>query len=358
MLNLRPQPALRLLVCWCVCLMAASLCAQSTGQHYEHAGALPPGAIGSRQLLRGGPLPGYFQPVEVRAPKGSEVSLAIDGQFTDGQATPFKVGMLIAPVYRLRVINIPDQPGAEVFPTIELVNRLYPPVGEEFRFSVPIEIAQQDLLMAIEGKFVTRVIYLENPRNALPSAQGADDTQQYFEIRPTEDPLAVADRLGRPMAILRMGGRLPEASGPDEKFMFGSPMMLVPRSLPLWGGVPAGGEPLTPDGMVMAKRARGFSPTADNPEPQPAITRSVVERMLAGRQSNYQHDQASISNVPPLLMIDGAGVDRPIPTITKPTSLTPPTPIVPGPLSRSMGGKKPLEEKKRISSQAVASDEG
>ena len=41
-----------------------------------------------------------------------------------------------------------------------------------------------------------------------------------------DNPLDVADGLGRPMAILRIGGRLPDASGPDEVFLYGSPPLL------------------------------------------------------------------------------------------------------------------------------------
>jgi hypothetical protein len=215
-------------------LDAASVQAQGPRVHFQHAGKMPPGAIGNQQLLRGGPLPGYFQPVEIKAPPGTMVSLAVDEQFSAPQATPLRIGMLIAPVYRFRVSQIPDRPGAEVYPTIEVVNRIYPPLGEEFRFPIPIELTLEELEMALNGKFVTRVIYLEDPKQAVPVATGGDIAQTFFEVRPTDDPLAVADQLGRPVAILRLGGRLPEATGPDAKFMYGSPMLLVPNSLNLW----------------------------------------------------------------------------------------------------------------------------
>jgi hypothetical protein len=209
-----------------------------------HAGKLPPGAIGAQQLLRGGPLPGYFQPVEIRAPEGALVSLAIDQQFSAPQAAPFKVAMLIAPVYRLRVTQIPNHTGGEVYPTVEIINRIYPPVGEEFRFPIPIDLTQADLELALAGKFVTRVVYLEDPQQALPIATTPDE-QRYFEVRPSDDPLEVADRLGRPVAIIRLGGRLPDASGPDAKFLFGSPPVLVPNSLDLYSDpVATSAEPI------------------------------------------------------------------------------------------------------------------
>ncbi len=130
--------------------------------------------------------------------------------------------MLIGSVYRLRVTNIPLQEGLEVYPTIEVIDRIYPPVGMEFKFPIPIELTQEELEMALDGKFVTRVIYLEEPEAALPVAEKPNE-QSNFEAGEGENPLEVADNLGRPMAILRMGARVPDATGPDEKFLFGSP---------------------------------------------------------------------------------------------------------------------------------------
>jgi hypothetical protein len=168
-------------------------------------------------------LRGFFQPVEIKAPAGALVSLAAAGQFDQAQEAPLGVGLLIGQVYRLRVMNIPLKTGLEVFPTIEVIDRLYPPAGEQRRFAIPIELTQQDLELALEGKFVTRVIYLEDPRWALPVREDPG-AQNWFEAGPGRDPLAVADALGRPVAILRLGGRLPEeAEGPEMGFLFGCP---------------------------------------------------------------------------------------------------------------------------------------
>ncbi len=204
---------------------AATLPAQQPNVHYLHHGVMPPGAIGSMQLERGGPLPGYYQPVEIKAPPGASISLAVDRQFDDSQAAPRKAGMLIGAVYRLRVTNIRLAEGIEVFPTIEVIDRLYPPPGQECRFAIPVELTEEDLKLAIDGKFVTRVIFLEDPQHALPARENPN-VQNWFEAAPGQDPLAVADGLGRPVAILRLGGRLPD-QGPDAQFFFGSPPWLA-----------------------------------------------------------------------------------------------------------------------------------
>jgi hypothetical protein len=202
---------------------AAALFAQGPGVHYLHQGAMPPGAIGSRQLQRGGPLPGYFQPVEIKAPDGALISLASQGAFTPPQQAPLKAGLLIGQVYRLKVMKIPLNPGMEVFPTVEIIDRLYAPVDQQQRFPIPIELTREDLQLALSGKFVTRVIYLEDPRQALPVTQDPSG-QHWFEVGAGKDPLAEADALGRPVAILRLGARLPDnPEMPDDKFLYGCP---------------------------------------------------------------------------------------------------------------------------------------
>jgi hypothetical protein len=167
-------------------------------------------------------LSGYFQPIEVRAPRGVNVSFAQGGGFGEPAPAPQLAATLIGPVYRLKITRIPNHAGQEVFPTIELVDRLYPPPGAALRFPVPIELTQAELELAVRGQFVTRVIYVEDPQRALPDEE-VDGHQRWFETRAGENPLEVADRLGRPIAILRMGGRVPDASGPDQKFLYGSP---------------------------------------------------------------------------------------------------------------------------------------
>ena len=202
---------------------ATALPAQQPPVHYIHQGIMPPGAIGGRQLQRGGPLPGFFQPVEIKAPPGALISLAAANQFDEALPAPRKVGLLIGAVYRLRVTNIRLSESLEVYPTIEVIDRLYAPPDQQRRFAIPIDISEDDLRLALDGKFVTRVIYLEDPRHAL-AARDNPQAQNVFDTTPGQDPLAVADGLGRPVAILRLGARVPDqAEMVDPSFFYGSP---------------------------------------------------------------------------------------------------------------------------------------
>jgi hypothetical protein len=198
--------------------------------HWHHAGAMPPGAIGRQRLLRGAPLLGACQPVEIRAPQGARISPAAGTSFLEGGRGRLMVGLTIGPVYRFRVTEIPEHPGLEVFPTVELIDRLYPPPGLALRFPVPMELTQEELVMAAEGRFITRVIYLEDPDLAPAIARGSEE-QPWVEARPGDDPLVTADHLGRPMAILRMGGRTP--AGDEADFSYGAVEPIVFDQPPL-----------------------------------------------------------------------------------------------------------------------------
>jgi uncharacterized repeat protein (TIGR01451 family) len=78
--------------------------------------------------------------------------------------------------------------------------------------------------LALDNKFVTRVIYVEDPESALPVREHG---QEWFEAPPGKDPLALADALGRPATILRLGARMPgRDTGPDPNFFFGCPPLV------------------------------------------------------------------------------------------------------------------------------------
>jgi hypothetical protein len=172
-------------------------------------------------------LSGYFQPVQIRAPQGARIAPAMEGGFGAhlfGEAT---VGLLVGPVYRFQITNIPNNPGVEIYPTIEVIDRTYPPPGLALRYPLPVELTLDELELAANGLFVTRVIYVEEPTQALPVQRRPEETQPWIEAAPGDDPLVVADGLGRPVAILRIGGRVPSSSGPSAGFVYCAPPVIT-----------------------------------------------------------------------------------------------------------------------------------
>jgi hypothetical protein len=178
-----------------------------TPKHWLHAGAMPPGAIGSQRLLRGGPLSGYTQPVELRMPEGAIVAATGPYGETSGATDRLKVGLVVGQLYRFKATGVPGRDADAAYLTVELIGRTYPPCGRETEFPLPIEVTPEDLRLAVEGAFVTRVVYIEDPKTALPVSEKSIGGQQWFEAKPTDDPLILADEFGRPVAIVRLGAR-------------------------------------------------------------------------------------------------------------------------------------------------------
>ncbi len=120
------------------------------------------------------------------------------------------VGLKRGVGYRLRISNIPERSGVEVFPVIEVVGHLHRPEGIDpgkYPIRVIFTLDELDTVLNL-GRLVTKVIYLEEPDQALPLRMTKDQIP-VVTLNPAEHPLRVASALGRPMAIVRIGGRRP-----------------------------------------------------------------------------------------------------------------------------------------------------
>jgi hypothetical protein len=204
-----------------MCVSAAM--AQPPRQLYPSG--MPPGVIGQRAGFQE-PLRGYYQPVKLTLPEGCQVAFAESGVFVPSRETPVTAGLLVGSVYRFQITRIPFNPGEELYPSIELINRTYPPAGKELEFPIEAEITQEDLELALQGRFVIRVIYLENPLNALPT-QGGEKARLMADAGAGQSPLEAAAGKGRPVAIVRIGNRVEGRSGNHPAFFFNSPPFVL-----------------------------------------------------------------------------------------------------------------------------------
>lgn len=198
----------------------ALLCAQQPAVPPAPSGHFMPGYPGA-------PVREYFQPVKIITPEGTNLALAAGNAFVQRRTTPHAVGLRPGDDYRLRITDIPFYPGKEVFPTLKIIARTFPPRGLELEFPILIEITAEDIELALNGKFVTRVVYLENPQVALP-VQGGPDAPLSTDAAQGADPMDVAATFGQPVAIVRLGGRIPNPIGSvDPAFFHGSPTWLA-----------------------------------------------------------------------------------------------------------------------------------
>jgi len=216
-----------------VTILADSAQAQSISgkSNYILSSDLPPGAVGAAQTYRRPQIEGYFQPIQFSGPQGLHVALAQNGQFLPLLEAPVRAGMMVGRIYRIKISGIPGSEGEELFPSIEVIDRLYAPSGREHRFPIPVVLEEEDLRAALRGELVTRVIYLEDSEIAEPVSDLPGE-QRVTEVGGSEDPLQTADQLGRPVAILRIGSRTPDLNGDLTDFLYGCPMWVPIKPIP------------------------------------------------------------------------------------------------------------------------------
>jgi hypothetical protein len=168
--------------------------------------------------------PGFVPVVQpVRVDLGEQEGQVAFYSGPDGAATilpaPAVAGLCVHSVYRIKLSDMRDFPGLELYPTIEVIDRLHPPRGREVEFAIPVTLTAEEIAAAIAGRLVTKVIYLEQPhREATVPGTTAGRVRR---VLPHENALAVANEAGRPMVIVRLGGRTPDA-GASEPGFFGT----------------------------------------------------------------------------------------------------------------------------------------
>lgn len=107
-------------------------------------------------------------------------------------------------IYRIKLTNIPDRPGVELYPTLE-VAPVTPRTDAYLSHSpIPVQFTDEDLDQILSGNFVTKVIYLPDPEFQDLAMSGVSELVS-TRLDPGVDPIAEADRRGSILAILRMG---------------------------------------------------------------------------------------------------------------------------------------------------------
>lgn len=175
-----------------------------------------PGAVSAMGALTGGGAPSAPIPVqrtEVRfiEPAGMKISWFAPG--SDGRPgfnsqyleSPGRYNFLQAAIYRLKLSEVPNRPGVELYPTLEVV----PSTGKTNTFlahsSVPVSFTEEDFQQVAAGNFVVKVVYLPDPQfQDLATAGGLDEVVS-SRLEPGVDPIAEAQRRGSILLIVRLG---------------------------------------------------------------------------------------------------------------------------------------------------------
>ncbi len=146
-------------------------------------------------------------------------------------------------IYRLKLTNIEGRSGVELYPTLEIAMATPRTAAYLAHNAVPIQFSEEDFEQALSSNFVTKVIYLPDPEFQGDALAGID-TLVSTRLEPGLDPIIEADRRGAILAILRLGNKDVEMSGPSVFGVDGSgcgPSMCGPD-----------GRPYGPGGSAMA----------------------------------------------------------------------------------------------------------
>ncbi len=173
----------------------------------------PPGAVAAVGALTGGaPAPFPIQRTEVRfvGPPGTKISWY--GPNADGKPgfgpqyleAPARYNFLQASIYRLKLNNIPNRPGVELYPTLEVVPSNAKTCTFLAHSAVPISFTEEDFEQVAAGNFVVKVIYLPDPQFQDLAATGPDEVVS-SRLEPGVDPIVEAKRRGSILLVARLG---------------------------------------------------------------------------------------------------------------------------------------------------------
>lgn len=187
------------------------------GRYFPLNQMSPPGTAAEWAARLGRTTPEYFQPVRVSLPTSGTITF-YEGSHDRSYdlPAPGQASLIVGRIYRLRISGLPEFPGAEFFPSVELIDRLHPPAGKVEDFPIEFEFTEEELLWAAQGRLITKVVYLEQP-SRVPTDM-IDAKLRIKTIEPHRNAIAEADQLGRPLAIVRMGGRTPDPNRPEPEF--------------------------------------------------------------------------------------------------------------------------------------------
>jgi hypothetical protein len=118
-------------------------------------------------------------------------------------------------IYRLKLTNIPGRPALSLYPTIEIAPST--PATDAFltHNPIPVQFTEEDFDQVTAGNFVTKVVYLPDPKYQELAISGVE-TLVATRLEPGVDPVQEADRRGTILMVIRLGAidlEMPSSAG-------------------------------------------------------------------------------------------------------------------------------------------------
>ena len=199
--------------------------------------------------------------------------------------TPARYNFMQGFIYRLKLTNIPGRVEIPaLYPTLEVAPSTPETDAYLSHNPIPVEFSEEDLDQVKAGNFLTKVIYLPEPKFQEVAVAG-DETLVSTRLEPGVDPIVEADKRGTILLIIRLGAIDLENNGIGATGVsapVSAPIMApmapvtVPSDLPI--AAPAtldagAGVPLVTTPEVPAPAATNI-PVAPTPTPAPGAPES------------------------------------------------------------------------------------
>ena len=171
-----------------------------------------PGAVAALGALTGQPSPYSAARTEIRFVGPAAMKIAWYAPRADGRPgfstqfleAPARYNFLQSSVYRLKLSDIPNRPGVDLYPTLEVPAANHKTTTFLAHSSVPLSFTEEDFEQVAAGNFVVKVVYLPDPQFQDLAATGPDEVVS-SRLEPGADPILEAKRRGSVLAIIRLG---------------------------------------------------------------------------------------------------------------------------------------------------------
>jgi hypothetical protein len=127
--------------------------------------------------------------------------------YTPGLTVPDRYNFMQGYIYRLRVSDIQGRAGVVLYPTIEVAPSTPATDAYLTHNAIPVQFTAEDFDQVVDGgNFVTKVIYLPDPKYQELAVPGGPETLISTRLEPGVDPIIEADKRGTILLIVRLGG--------------------------------------------------------------------------------------------------------------------------------------------------------
>jgi hypothetical protein len=125
--------------------------------------------------------------------------------YLPGRSTPFRYNFMQGYIYRLKMSDISGRPALTLYPTIEVAPSTPATDAYLTHNQIPVQFTAEDLDQVEGGNFVTKVIYLPDPKYQELAVANVE-TLVSTRLEPGVDPVLEADKRGTILLIVRLGG--------------------------------------------------------------------------------------------------------------------------------------------------------